>query len=84
MNRNGKSHPDSKAHKLIARLISFGFAMQLKEAHNAKAQTQTIFVHLYVHTYIHLFLVKLNECVLIYVSIHTALRQDQSVVERAR
>ncbi len=57
MNRNGKSHPDSKAHKLIARLISFGFAMQLKEAHNAKAQTDAYhfcpLIHTYIYTYIH-------------------------------
>ena len=33
---NGKSHPDKKAHSLIAKLVAFGFMMQLKEAHNAK------------------------------------------------
>ena len=70
MNRNGKSHPDSKAHKLIARLISFGFAMQLKEAHNAKAQTLTIFVHSYIHTYTHTYIHN-DERVLMYVSTHT-------------
>ena len=33
---NGMSHPDQRAHKLIAKLISYGFMMQLKESHTVR------------------------------------------------
>jgi len=32
---NGMSHPDYKAHKMMAKLIAFGVMMQVKEAHAA-------------------------------------------------
>ena len=32
---DGKSHPDAKAHKMMAKLIAFGVMMQVKEAHAA-------------------------------------------------
>lgn len=35
---NGRSHPDYKAHQLISKLISYGFMMQIKEAHRASCE----------------------------------------------
>jgi hypothetical protein len=32
---NGMSHPDYKAHRMIAKLLAFGFMMQVKDAHGA-------------------------------------------------
>jgi hypothetical protein len=32
---NGMSHPDYRAHQLMAKLLSYGFMMQIKEAHHA-------------------------------------------------
>lgn len=32
---NGMSHPDHRAHKMIAKLLAFGFMMQVKEAHDS-------------------------------------------------
>lgn len=32
---NGMSHPDRRAHKMMAKLIAFGVMMQVKEAHTA-------------------------------------------------
>ena len=46
---NGRSHPDFKAHRLIGKLIAFGFMMQLKDAHNAKVLKFCEFaIYLYV------------------------------------
>mmetsp|Transcript_65309 Transcript_65309/g.128431 ORF Transcript_65309/g.128431 Transcript_65309/m.128431 type:complete len:524 (-) Transcript_65309:91-1662(-) len=32
---NGMSHPDYRAHKMIAKLLAFGFMMQVKDAHTS-------------------------------------------------
>lgn len=38
---NGMSHPDAKAHKMIAKLLAYGFMMQVKDAHHSTQCTDS-------------------------------------------